>query len=157
MVADLLGLAYFKRRPEVGGLFLRLFIGFVLVYGTQDNVFHYERMLEFRAFLAENGFPYPMFSAYLSAYAQFLAGLLILVGLATRYAALVMIVNFVVALAMVHVGLPFSANIAPLAMLVGSVFLLFNGAGPYSLASLLEKRRAVPPARHAKAAVVSKV
>jgi putative oxidoreductase len=152
MLGNLLGLSYFKRHRELGGLFLRLFLGFVLVYGTQDNVFHHERMLEFRDFLTGNGFPYPLFSAYLSAYAQFLAGLLILVGLATRYAALVMIVNFVVALMMVHVGLAFSANIAPLSMLFGSIFLLFNGAGPYSLDSFLEERRATlsgkPAASH---------
>jgi uncharacterized membrane protein YphA (DoxX/SURF4 family) len=44
-----------------------------------------------------------------------------------------MIVNFLVALAMVHVKLPWEANIAPLAMLFGSVFLLFHGPGPWSI------------------------
>ena len=34
-------------------LFIRLLVGFHLIYGTQDNVFSYERMLEFRNFLEE--------------------------------------------------------------------------------------------------------
>lgn len=131
---------YFARRAELGALFLRLFIAFVLIYGTVDNVASWERMLEFRDFLAENGFPYPLLSAHLSVYAQMVCGALIAVGLFTRPAALVMAVNFLVALGMVHVGLPFDANIAPLAMLFGSVFLLFHGPGPYALDTRLARR-----------------
>ena len=129
---------------EVGTLLMRLFLGFVLVYGTQDNVFHADRMLEFRDFLAQNGFPAPLAAARLSAYAQFVAGVLILLGLLTRLAALAMVVNFLVALAMVHVGLPFSANIAPLAMLFGALFLLFHGAGPLGLDAPLRRRSGHP-------------
>ncbi|MFP5285226.1 MAG: hypothetical protein ACLGI9_05770, partial [Thermoanaerobaculia bacterium] len=43
------------------------------------------------------------------------------------------VVNFMVALLMVHVGLPFNANIAPLAMLVGGLFFVLYGAPLYSL------------------------
>ena len=128
-----LKLTYFEPRAHVGTLLLRLFLAFVLIYGTQDNVFSQERMHEFRDFLAANGFPFPLASAHLSAYAQFLCGGLIALGLYTRLAALIMIINFVVALAMVHVGLPFNANIAPLAMLFGSLFLFFHGPGPFAL------------------------
>ena len=130
---DLITLRPLDRHAELGTLLLRLFFAFVLIYGTQDNVFHRERMLEFRDFVAQNGFPYPLFSAYLSAYAQFVCGVLIGVGLLTRLAALVMIINFIVALAMVHVGLPFSANISPLAMLFCAVFFLLHGPGPYAV------------------------
>jgi putative oxidoreductase len=133
LLHDLSRLSFARRHPEVGVLLLRLFIGFVLIYGTQDNLLSQNQMLEFRDFLAQNGFPYPLFCAYLSVYAQFIAGVMFLFGAATRYAALVMVINFLVALAMVHVGLPFSANIAPLSMLFGSLFFLFHGAGPYSV------------------------
>lgn len=142
MLGELLRLGFARRRPEWGALPLRLFIGFVLIWGTQDNVLSYARMLEFRDFLAQQGFPAPLFSAYLSAYAQFLCGALILLGAFTRYAALLMIFNFAVALAMVHLGLPFEQNIAPLAMLFGSVFLLFHGPGIYSVDAALERRSA---------------
>ena len=121
------------RYREVAPLLLRLFLAFVLIYGTQGNVFSGARMLEFRDFLATNGFPYPLASAYLSAYAQFVTGLLLAAGLLTRAAAAVVAIHFVIALLMVHVGLPFSANISPLAMLVGGIFFVIYGAPRYSL------------------------
>ena len=51
-------------------------------------------------------------------------------------------VNFVVALLTVHVGQPFNANIAPLAMLVGGLFFVLYGAPRYSLDAVLARRRA---------------
>ena len=120
------------RSAGYGLALFRLFLGVTLMYGTWDNVVSQERMLEFRDFLGANGFPYPLFCAYLSAYAQFSCGLAIALGFATRAAAAVMAVNFVVALAMVHVRLPFSANIAPLAMLFGSLLLLLDGGGRFA-------------------------
>ena len=130
---SLLRLSALDRQRELGPLLLRLFLGFTLVYGTVDNVLQREHMLAFRDYLAQNGFALPLASAYLSAYAQFICGLLILVGLFTRWAALVMVVNFVVAFLMVHVGLAFGLNIAPLAMLFASLCFVFYGAGPISL------------------------
>lgn len=136
--------AWLERHSALGVPLFRLFLGATLVYGTQDNVFSSAHMLEFRDFLAQNGFPFPLFSAWLSAYAQFLCGLLIVLGLATRPAAAVMVINFVVALVMVHRSLPFSANIAPLAMLFGALLLVFHGAGPYSLDAVLQRRASSP-------------
>ena len=125
--------SWLDRRRELAPLLLRLFLAFVLMYGTADNVFSRARMIEFRDFLAANGFPWPLASAYLSAYAQFGTGILLLLGLWTRPAAAIVVVNFIVALAMVHVGAPFNANIAPLAMLVAAIFFVVYGAPRYSL------------------------
>ena len=122
-----------KSTREWGPLLLRLFLGFVLIYGTQDNVFHPERMQEFAGFLASNGFPMPLASAYLSAWAQFVCGILIIVGLMTRIAAGIMVINFIVALLMVHTSLPFSANISPLSMLFMSTFFVLYGPGILSV------------------------
>jgi putative oxidoreductase len=121
------------RLRELAPLLLRLFVAFVLVYGTQDNVLSTARMHEFRDFVAQNAFPYPLACAYLSVYAQLITGVLLALGLCTRLAAGAVSVHFVVALAMVHVGLPFNANIAPLAMLVGGLFFVLYGAPRYSL------------------------
>ncbi len=125
---------------ELAPVLLRLFLAFVLIYGTQDNVFSTARMLEFRDFLAQNGFPAPLASARLSAYAQFVTGVLLLLGLFTRPAAAVVAVNFTVALVMVHLRLPFSANVAPLAMLVGGLFFVLYGAPAWSLDAVRARR-----------------
>jgi putative oxidoreductase len=135
------GFGFFERHKEKGALFVRLVVGFVLVYGTQDNVFSYKQMLEFRDFLAARGVPSPLFAAHLSVYAQFVCGILYVVGLLVRPAALVMVINFVAALVIAHLNTPLDAARLALCMLFCSLFLLFNGAGALSLDDRLSKRR----------------
>jgi len=139
------GFRFFERRREYGALFVRLVVGFVLVYGTQDNVFVHERMLEFRDFLAARRVPYPLFAAHLSAYAQFVCGLLFVLGLFVRPAALTMVFNFAAALLIAHLDAPLEAARLALCMLFSSLFLLFNGAGAVSVDEGLAGRRGVGP------------
>lgn len=108
---------------------IRLFLGVFLIYMSQDNIFSAARMEEFELFLADNGFPLPHIAAPLSCWADFICGGLIILGLATRWAAAVMVVNFLVAIAGVHLSLPMRTWLEPCAMLAGSLFLLLNGAG----------------------------
>ena len=129
-------------RRDFGALFIRLFMGTFLIYMSQDNVFDRARMLEFERFLRQFGFPIPLLSAHVSVYAQFVCGILILFGAFTRVAAAVMVVNFVVALAMVHTRLPFGEALDPSAMLAGSLFLVFHGAGVPSIDAWRERRSA---------------
>ena len=135
------GFGFFERRREYGAVFVRLVVGFVLIYGTQDNVFSHERMLEFRDFLAARRVPFPLLSANLSAYAQFVCGILYVLGLLVRPAALLMAINFVAALLIAHLDAPLDAARLALCMLFSSLFLLFNGAGALSLDERLGGRR----------------
>jgi putative oxidoreductase len=124
---------YFESRKDFGALFLRVIIGWRLIDGTQDNVFHWERMLEFRDFLQNHNVPFPLFSANLSVYAQFTCGILYIAGAFVRPAALVMIINFIAALVIAHIGTTFQQSFEALMMLFGSIFFLFNGAGRISV------------------------
>lgn len=135
------GFGFFERRREYGAVFVRLVVGFILVYGTQDNVFGHEHMLAFRDFLAARRVPLPLFAAYLSAYAQFVCGILYVLGLFVRPAALVMVVNFVAAILIAHLDTPLDATRLALLMLFCSLFLLFNGAGALSLDERLGRGR----------------
>lgn len=125
---------------EYGPIFIRLIIGFHLVYGTQDNILSYARMEEFAAFLSAHNVPFPLFAAFVSAYAQFICGILFIVGAATRYAALVMIINFIVAILIAHLGDPYPAKFPALMMLAGACFLFFHGPGELSVDRLLSRR-----------------
>ena len=136
MLSRWITFAWLEPYREIGPLFIRLAIGWHLVYGTQDNVFNPARMAEFSGFLAKQGFAYPDFMAPLSAYAQFVCGGLYILGLFTRPAAAVMVFNFVVALWMVHRGLPYPENALAILMLCGSLFLLFHGPGRWALDQL---------------------
>ncbi len=135
------GFRFFERHREYGAVFVRLVVAFVLVYGTQDNVFSHERMLEFRDFLAARGVPLPLFAAFLSAYAQFVCGLLYILGAFTRPAAVVMIVNFVAAIIIAHLGDTFRGMFPALVILFSSCFLLLHGPGKLSVDDALARRR----------------
>ena len=118
---------------EYGPIFIRLIVGYRLIWGTADNVLSYERMLEFSSFLAAHGVPWPLLAAFVSAYAQFICGVLFVVGAFTRPAAALMVINFVVALLLVHIGQPFLENYDALVMLFGAAFLLVHGPGLLSV------------------------
>lgn len=120
---------------------IRLTVGFHLIFGTQDNILSWERMIEFATFLEEYNFPFPLISAVLSVYAQFLAGVFFIIGWEVRMAGLVMIFNFLVAIFMVHMNDPYPAIYPALSMMAGALFLVFNGVGRLSIQKLLENRR----------------
>ena len=120
---------------EYGPLFIRLIVGYRLVWGTADNVFNHAQMVEFSHFLGGLGVPWPLFAAFVSAYAQFICGLLFVLGAYTRLAAMVMVINFIVALLLAHIGKTFLDNYDALVMLFGSAFLLVHGAGRLAIDS----------------------
>jgi putative oxidoreductase len=138
-------MALLEKHKEYGVIFIRLIIGFHLIYGTQDNVFSYARMEEFASFLSARGVPFPLFSAFLSAYAQFICGALFLIGAATRYAAVAMIINFIAALIIAHIGDTYPNMFPALMMLSAAFFFLLHGAGKLSVDDvLLSRRRDIP-------------
>jgi len=121
------------RRSDLGLLILRVVVGGHLMYMTQDNVFSWARMLEFRDFMAQFGFPFPLFCAVLSVIGQFGGGLALVLGLFTRFAGLVIAFNFVVAIWMVDSKQPYPGAFAALALVAAGLCLMFTGAGRYSL------------------------
>lgn len=137
----MLKLSLLDKYKESGVIFIRLVVGFHLIYGTQDNIFSYARMEEFAGFLSVRGVPFPLFSAFLSAYAQFICGILFIVGAGTRYAAVVMIVNFIAALIIAHIGDTYPSMFPALMMLAAACFFLLHGAGELSVDSYLEKAK----------------
>ena len=120
-------------RADLGPLLLRLGIGGHLVWSSQDNVFSWARMLEFRDFLEKFEFPYPLACAVLSVTAQFVGGLALIAGAFTRFASAVLAFNFVVAIVMVDGRRPYPAAFAALAIVVACLCLLFAGPGRFSL------------------------
>src|SRR5688572_19552591 len=93
---------WLDQKRDIGVLLLRLFIGVRLIYGVTDNVFSWQHMLRFRDFLQAFNFPFPLVAAILSVYIQLVAGLMIIIGWNIRFASLLLIVNFTIALIMVH-------------------------------------------------------
>lgn len=133
-------LAFLDKYKEYGPIFIRLIIGFHLIYGVQDNIFSSERMHEFAEFMRVRGVPFPLFSAFLSVYAQFICGILFILGALTRYAAVVMVINFIAAILIAHRADPYPRMFPALMMLFAALFFLIHGAGKLSIDDLLERR-----------------
>jgi len=124
---------WLNENKDVGLLLLRLFVGLRLIYGVTDNVISWEHMKAFEVFLQANHFPFPLLSAIISVYAQFICGVMIVVGYHIRFAALVMIFNFLIALIMVHRNDTVEGMTPALAILFCSLYFLFSGAGKISI------------------------
>lgn len=132
---------WLDRNRDAGIFLLRLFVGFRLLAGVTDNIISWERMKEFSQFLEIYGFPFPVFCAVLSVYAQAVSGLMIILGWQIRYAAMLMIINFAVALVMVHWGQSLEEMTVPLLLFFIFVLFLFQGAGSITLNSLDRKKK----------------
>ena len=133
MIPKILRLQFLEKYADYGALFLRLVVGSFLVYGTQDNVFSYARMVEFEHFLAARGVPVPPVAAFVSAYAQFVCGILFILGAATRAAGALMVINFIAAILIAHLGDSFQGMLAALMMLASAFFFMLHGAGKPSV------------------------
>jgi putative oxidoreductase len=129
-----------SRYAEFGPIFVRLVIGWHLIYGSWGRVAHHKDLEIFRVYLEHHHFPFPVFCAWLSSIAQVACGYCYILGLFTRPAAAVMTINFLAALWMVHWGMPYPRQALALLMLFPSVFLLLHGPGRLALDSLLRRR-----------------
>lgn len=126
-----------QRYGDFALLMLRVFVGFFLVWGVWDNITSAERMSEFVKFLAAHEFPNPGILAPVSVWAQFMIGIAFVLGLFTRWAGILCIVNFAVAIAMVDRdgGM---RGIFPSGCLVAiGLYLATHGAGRFSMDAVL--------------------
>lgn len=122
----------FKKHGQWAPLFIRLVAGYHLVQGVIDNILSQARMQEFISFLNAHQFPYP-WAAYVSVYAQFISGCLFVLGYYQRIAAAFMVVNFISAILIAHIGDAYSDTFPALFMLAASLSLFFSGAGRLSV------------------------
>ena len=123
-----------------GAFFLRLVLGCAMIYHGYGKVIpaggfnghNTFSALEHHSHLVTSlGFPHWM--GYVSALTEFLGGILILIGLLTRFAAFMVAGNlfFVIILVDRHRG--YSGSELPLALLAIAIMLLFYGAGVLAL------------------------
>ena len=120
---------------------LRVLTGAFLVHETWDNVTSRARMDEFVQFLAQFGFPLPWLLAPFSVAVQFGCGALLIAGLLTRWAGLLVAANFTVAVLMVHFEEPFRGWWPALVLVFLGLHFAAAGSGKFGLDALWGKRR----------------
>ena len=90
--------------------------------------------------VAAMGFPYPALFAWAAALSEFAGGALIVVGLFTRPAALMLAATMVVAAFIKHGADPLQNKELALVYLGFALIMLFLGAGRFSIDVLIRKR-----------------
>jgi putative oxidoreductase len=139
---DMLVLEPLARYSDHALLGLRCFVGAFLIWGVLDNVLDAARMDEFAEFLAKFQFPMPDLMARLSVWAQLLVGASFVAGLLTRWAAIVCVVNFVVAVVMVDRFSGIRGAFPPGVLVMLGFYLAARGAGRFSVDAWLLRRAA---------------
>ena len=130
---------YLDRMQPLALLVLRLVLATIMIAHGAQKVFG--GMPRFQGLVSNIGFPAWM--AYLSAAAEFGGGILVLLGVLTRFAALAITLDLAVAIVKVHVkaGLRGPGGFEfPLAVVAIAFALIFLGAGPISLDSIFSGR-----------------
>jgi putative oxidoreductase len=122
-------------------LALRGLTGAFLVHETWDNVTSAARMREFAGFLEQFGFPLPHLMAPFSVAVQFGCGILLILGLATRAAGLLIAGNFAVAVYMVHWAEPVRGWWPALILVFLGLHFAAAGSGKFGIDSLGTRRR----------------
>ena len=120
---------YLDRLQPLALLVMRLTLGAVMVGHGYHKVFG--GLQHHAQFVASLGLP--AWTSYLSSFAEFFGGLLILLGLFTRVAAFAICVDLSVAIAKVHIHNGLMGNGGyefPLALATLAFALIFFGAGP---------------------------
>lgn len=123
---------FLERMQPLGLLVLRLALGAVMIAHGASKVFggihHHVELVR--------SLHIPGWAAYLSAAAEFGGGILLVLGLLTRFAALCVCINMLVAIFGVHLknGFTGQGNYQfPLALAAIAFSLIFTGAGPISI------------------------
>lgn len=123
---------FLDRLQPLGLLALRLVLGAVMIAHGSSKVFG--GMHNFTGMV--NGLGIPGWLAYLSAAAEFGGGILVVIGLLTRFASLCIVIDMLVAILKVHWkhGFVGEGNYQfPLALAAIAFSLLFFGGGPIAI------------------------
>ena len=137
---------FLDRLQPLALLVLRLVLATVMIAHGSQKVFG--GMPRFQSIVS--GIGLPVWLAYLSAAAEFGGGILVLLGVFTRFAALAITIDLMVAIVRIHFkaglrgpgGFEFPMSVAAIAFA-----LIFFGAGPIALDTVFSGRSTVDRGR----------
>ncbi len=125
--------------PDLGILFVRIALGLVFISAGWMKITSIQETVGFFGMIS-----LPAWTAYFVAYAEFIGGILFVLGLFTRYAAIVMAVIMLVAVKILFAKGFSMANGGyeyPLVLMLCSIALVTLGSGHYSVAHLIKRKK----------------
>ncbi len=126
---------------------LRVVLGIIFAYHGYVKLFVKGGFTGTSGFFAVIGIPFPAYSALLVSAAEFFGGLLLVIGLLSKWASLVLLVEMIVALLKVHLKAGFfitqnSYGYEYVLLLIAAlIVLLVNGPGRISLGKQVFKNK----------------
>jgi putative oxidoreductase len=114
-----------------GALILRLALGLSMIVHGYQKVVPHGALNHFAHYVVTLGLPYWL--GYVSAYTQFVGGMLLVIGLFTRFAAALVAINMLVALFAVGIHQGFGIYNYIIALAAIAIMLVVYGAGAMAL------------------------
>jgi putative oxidoreductase len=114
-----------------GALLMRLALGVSMAVHGYGRVVPHGALNHYVHYISSLGIPYWM--GYVSAYAEFAGGILLILGLLTRFAAALIAINMLVAFVYVGIHQGFGIYNYILALAALGIMLTVYGAGTFAL------------------------
>jgi len=131
---------------EIILLCLRIWLGYRMITASYSSVTGMlfsdkERAFFIKWFGGELHFPFPLQMAFLAKGAEYLGGILVLVGLFTRYAAFLIFFTMFIATVTANLGQDFNIDGGfTISYALFAIVLMFWGGGKYSLDRLFRRK-----------------
>ena len=123
-------------------ILVRIFAGIIIArYGLE--IFSHDKMQGNADWLTDIHLPAPVFMAYLGKGTELIGGILLIIGLCTRLAAIALVITMSVVIFLMGKGNIFGDEQLPFLLLLLFVSFIFSGAGKWSLDYLLFERENV--------------
>ena len=113
---------------NVGLLIVRLVIGAIFIYAGYSKIF-VMGMENVAGMFGEMGFPAAAFFAWLTAVAELLTGIMLVLGIWTKFAAAILMIIMLVALFVVHIQNGFDAGTQYVLSLIAALAALMSAGG----------------------------
>jgi putative oxidoreductase len=115
----------------MGALILRLALALSMIVHGYQKVVPHGALNHFAHYVVTLGLPYWL--GYVSAYTEFVGGMLLVIGLLTRFAAAMIAINMLVALFTVGIHQGFGSYNYIIALAAIAIMLVVYGAGAMAL------------------------
>lgn len=128
-------LSWLDRFQPFGSLIMRLVLGIIMVRHGYDKVIPSGALYNF-THMVSGHLHLPLALGYVAAFTEFFGGMLLIVGLLTRLAGLMVAIDMTVAILKIHIhgGLEGPTSFAfPLALFSIALMLVFTGCGALGL------------------------
>ena len=121
-------------------LILRLAIAAIFIYHGYGKLFVSGGFPKAVAMMNNLSIPLPTYSALLVGVVEFFGGILLLLGLLTKWASLALIADMLVALFKLHLKQGFGASEFVLLVMASLIVILLSGSGKFSMGNSFKKK-----------------